>query len=33
MDEESVRAAQIPASRYDVEQLFPDEAPSWRAAT
>jgi hypothetical protein len=33
MDEESARAAQKPASRYDVEQLFPDEAPSWPAAT
>jgi hypothetical protein len=29
MDEASVRAAERPASPYDVEQVFPDEAPSW----
>lgn len=29
MDEESVRAAEWPTSRYDVEQAFPDEAPVW----
>jgi len=33
MDEESVRTAGVPASRYDVEQVFPDEAPSWPAVT
>jgi hypothetical protein len=31
--EESVRAAEMPASRYDVEQVFRDEAPAWSTPT
>lgn len=33
MDEESVRSAEMAASRYDVEQVFPGEAPTWSDPT
>ncbi len=33
MDEDSVRANEKSASRYDLEQAYPDETPSWPEAT